>query len=509
MKEKICKYKKRILLVLLAVFVLTGIVGYYHIKNASAISEEYVGYSRHYEDGKAVIMVQGPSGFSKMNIRFRSNDYSSNPNQAGYDFVKNEHSYTVYKSTTESDSLGGGPYDLDMDTQDITSEWNGSDGYTSLKFTIKMKIPAHEEHRQWDQVTVDTVNGVDCGSYGTGGFWESSYHSSSDEWVDVTCRLSVYNTGLTTLYNDNGFQGANFYRYSWASMTMHLENPTRTVWYDGNGGTVKESSRTFKDGDAMTFPEVEERKGYTFDGWKDQATQWEAGDWWQVCEKDFTEIAQWTANTYTVSYDGNKEGSGSTSEGTATYDQNFTFADNGYTKKGYTFVGWSTDRNATKAEYTEGQTITWKQDSNLQLYAVWEKSSYEVSLDGNGASGEKKTVAMKYGKDDDLPANSFQRAGYIFIGWSEDPNAIRPKYTDGQTVNTLCDAGETYELYAIWKKSDGSFDLHNLIRDDSMFQGDVEIEGGNKTGFSRDHIDSEYGRIDKPGKPGYFTDRYQ
>ena len=121
----------------------------------------------------------------------------------------------------------------------------------------------------------------------------------------------------------------------------------------------------------------------------------------------------------------------------------------------------------------------------------------------------KKLENLAYGKDDRLPANTFQRAGYTFIGWSEDPDAIKPKYTDGQTVNTLCDAGQTYELYAIWKKSDGSFDLHNLIRDDAMFQGDVEIEGGNKTGFSRDHIDSEYGRIDKNNQPGYFTDRYK
>ena len=163
----------------------------------------------------------------------------------------------------------------------------------------------------------------------------------------------------------------------------------------------------------------------------------------------------------------------------------------------------------TPAEALEGQTITWKRADKLQLYAVWEKSTYEVSFDGNGASGSKKLENLAYGKDDRLPANTFQRAGYTFIGWSEDPDAIKPKYTDGQTVNTLCDAGQTYELYAIWKKSDGSFDLHNLIRDDAMFQGDVEIEGGNKTGFSRDHIDSEYGRIDKNNQPGYFTDRYK
>ena len=57
----------------------------------------------------------------------------------------------------------------------------------------------------------------------------------------------------------------------------------------------------------------------------------------------------------------------------------------------------------------------------------------------------KKQKNLAYGKDVQLPANSFQRAGYIFIGWSEDPDAIKPKYTDGQTVNTLCDAGQTYE----------------------------------------------------------------
>ena len=111
---------------------------------------------------------------------------------------------------------------------------------------------------------------------------------------------------------------------------------------------------------------------------------------WLVCD-NYTETAQWTANTYTVSYDGNKEDSGWTGDGTATYDQNFTFADNGYTKKGYAFIGWSEDRNATTATYSPGQTITWKRADKLQLYAVWEKSTYEVSFDGNGASGSKKT----------------------------------------------------------------------------------------------------------------------
>ena len=65
------------------------------------------------------------------------------------------------------------------------------------------------------------------------------------------------------------------------------------------------------------------------------------------------------------------------------------------------------------------------------------------------------------------------------------------------------------ELYAVWKRTDGSFDTHNIIHDDGMFNGSIELEGQNGTGFSRDHVDSEYGRIDKEGQPGYFTNRYK
>lgn len=53
---------------------------------------------------------------------------------------------------------------------------------------------------------------------------------------------------------------------------------------------------------------------------------------WLVCG-NYTETAQWTANTYTVNYDGNGEDSGHVNDGTATYDQNYSFAENGYTKK--------------------------------------------------------------------------------------------------------------------------------------------------------------------------------
>ena len=95
-------------------------------------------------------------------------------------------------------------------------------------------------------------------------------------------------------------------------------------------------------------------------------------------------------NTYTVNYDGNGEDSGYVNDGTATYDQNYSFAENGYTKKGYAFVGWNTDKHAVRARYSPEETITWSNTEGMTLYAVWSKNSYEVTFDGNGASGSKK-----------------------------------------------------------------------------------------------------------------------
>ena len=150
-------------------------------------------------------------------------------------------------------------------------------------------------------------------------------------------------------------------------------------------------------------------------------------------------------------------------DGTATYDQNYSFAENGYTKKGYAFVGWNTDKHAVRARYSPGETITWSNTEGMTLYAVWSKNSYEVTFDGNGASGSKKTVELKYGQDDILPANTFERPGYTFLGWSE--TRMRSKQnipTDRQSIlSAMLD--RLVKLYAVWKKTRiGSFDTHNI-----------------------------------------------
>ena len=81
--------------------------------------------------------------------------------------------------------------------------------------------------------------------------------------------------------------------------------------------------------------------------WIDQGTGWESSTDWIVCGGNYTEIAQWIANQYNVSFDDNGADSGNVSDSTATYDSNFTLPESGYKKKGYKFLGWSTNENAT------------------------------------------------------------------------------------------------------------------------------------------------------------------
>lgn len=480
MKKKF-RARTKVLIAVAVVISFATVLGWHQMISAKESQESYPQVSRTYANGYAKIFVNN-SYSSYMEIIFHCNGLGSSVTQ---DEFNNEKRYV----TMAVNKGGGGFYDIQLESSSGWTYKNNKGNFTLLDVKISYKIPAHYQlDKQTKDAAFDFEDMATTGNIG---------HETGDHVVHKTFKVSAYSIGLSTYDKVRHFNG---------NINFDISRSNRTVYYKVNNGT-SDFSWDFTDGSNFSFPTVS-RRGYTFEGWLDEGTGWMSNTGWLVCG-NYTESAQWSANTYTISYSGNGEDEGDVSDGTATYDQDYTFAQNGYKKKGYAFVGWNTNKYATTAEYSPDQVMKWDKTEGMTLYAIWSKSSYEVTFDGNGASGSKKTADLKYGQNDNLPTNTFERPGYTFIGWSENPDAVKPKYTDQQTVNTLCDAGQTYELYAIWKKTDGSFDTHNIIRDDAMFNGSIELEGQNGTGFSRDHIDSEYGRIDKDGQPGYFTDRYK
>lgn len=232
---------------------------------------------------------------------------------------------------------------------------------------------------------------------------------------------------------------------------------------------------------------------------------------WQFCGT-WTVYAIWKPKTYSISYDAG-DGDGDMSETSATYNKTVTLSQNKFTRKGYKFLGWSLKNDGSSVDYQNGASFTYDKADDITLYAVWEKDNYEVKFHGNGSSATDYTRNLPYNKTTNLPENVFERPGYTFMGWAPEEELDRykviPKYTNGAEVKDLCEPGETCNLYAIWRKTDGSFETKNIIHDDKMFFGDVNITGGNGTEYDQGMYDSKAAKIDKENDPGYFTDRYK
>lgn len=161
-------------------------------------------------------------------------------------------------------------------------------------------------------------------------------------------------------------------------------SPTYTVNYNANGGSGSMASATFSVGkDTNLAANTFTRAGYTFQGWSKSASATTAtySDKALVADlaggaSSVTLYAIWKANpvsTYTIVYDGNGNTSGYMNSEKVTYNTSVNLQKNGFKRFGWRFKGWSTDKNSTTAQYTDGQSVkNLAQSGTVTLYAVWE-----------------------------------------------------------------------------------------------------------------------------------------
>ena len=117
-------------------------------------------------------------------------------------------------------------------------------------------------------------------------------------------------TGITAA-NGSGTSYANGVTYSFAAdLTLYAQWTANsyTVTFDANGGTTPTpASKSVTFGSAYGTLATTSRTGYTFVGWFTASFRWYPGDHSQHREhaSNHTLFAQWTANTYTVTFDAN------------------------------------------------------------------------------------------------------------------------------------------------------------------------------------------------------------
>ena len=494
---------------ILLIACLVGIIAIMHqLKTAHAYEISYDTSSKTYSKGYFDVVINGPNGKERMNLEI---NYSGSQ-MTQSKFIKSSRSVTLNRKSGEQ----AGIYSGSLVTTSTKTLQDDNGDYTKIQFQIKYKQPAHQEadgcSRELltdisnDYLAADFIDYYD--KLNTGG---QLTHRSSAHNVTLTVEASIYGCGVCN------YKSGNEYKRMWNSeIELSLAKYQNVVNYHGNGGKFLDSSgkevtddwfNEYLCGVKIQLRKTKDRTGYTFTGWNDKSdgsgNSYTANS--TLCGQQINLYAQWKANEYKLHYDANG-GTGSMTDSTVTYDNSFTLPQNTFKKSGYEFLGWSKTKDGTVAYQDEGK-FTYKTASDTTLYAVWGEGQYNVSFQPNGADADSKTVTLKCSQQETLQKNTYTRKGYTFVGWNSNPYAASAEYSDEQKVTDLAASGKTKKLYAVWKKTDGSFNTTNIIHDENMFTGDINIEGEAGTGYDTGHTDSEYARIDKSDKPGYFTKR--
>ena len=291
----------------------------------------------------------------------------------------------------------------------------------------------------------------------------------------------------------------------WSDLQYVYISGTRTLSYNKNttdtvGSLPSSTSGTDPwDGWVTTVSSnTPTRTGYTFDGYNTAAdgsgTNYAASAAITLTS-DVTLYAKWTALTYSVTYSGNGNTSGTAPDSqTKTYGVSLTLRTNtgSLAKTGYNFSGWNTATDGTGTDYAAGASYTG--NAALTLYAKWTTNTFTVTFKANGGTGSDYTqtaststalTSNSFTRSDTfstpsftgtLPgwtaANNFQRTtgtgafirygwnngtqtwsgtinDYVFAGWNTAANGSGTAYANGASYAFTADL----TLYAQWGTS--------------------------------------------------------
>ena len=166
-----------------------------------------------------------------------------------------------------------------------------------------------------------------------------------------------------------------------------------TIRFDTAGGSSV--SPVTQDYDTL-IPNISSpsRDGHTFAGWSPQVPE-------RMPASDITITAQWTVNSYTISFDTG----GGTEIGDMTLDYGSPIrAPAAPELTGHRFVRWSSDIPMTMPSH------------NIQLRAVWELLQFRITIDTDGGPAIAPIVQY-YGTAVSAPEDP-SKEGYTFTGWS-------------------------------------------------------------------------------------------
>lgn len=285
------------------------------------------------------------------------------------------------------------------------SKVNGNWGYTS---SIKC--------------TNGTKSGWVCLDYCS--YKGSSNNSSRVTYNDVFASLKGSGYSLSQARNSEAtsFKKGDFV-YVWA--WLHDANNNLYKTYSGSGKTCDMTLSIYRPDGSCAYTYTYKNSDNNWIGCKlDRTGTWKiqskiTGSLSGTNTRTITVKENSTTTYYTLSYNANG-GSGAPSSQRVKANTGFYLSSTKPTRSGYTFLGWSTNKNATSASYSAGAGV--RISSNITLYAVWKKNATvnPTSVSLNYTSCTMNVGNTKYLTATVYPSNASNKTVY----WSSSDSQV-------------------------------------------------------------------------------------
>ncbi len=214
--------------------------------------------------------------------------------------------------------------------------------------------------------------------------------------------------------------------------TANWEANQYTITLKANGGTVEPSTVTATYDASYSLP-APERTGYTFEGWFNGSTEFEAGTWTRTNDLELT--AKWEIIDYDIDYILNDGTNHSSNPDKYTVEDTITLGEP--TKTGYTFLGWTYEGQTTPIK----NVVIAKGTIGEKSYTTnWEANTYTLTFNANGGSVSVESQSVVFDESYTLPVPTNE--GYTFEGWFNGST----EFVDGIWNKT-----SSYELTATWE----------------------------------------------------------
>jgi uncharacterized repeat protein (TIGR02543 family) len=227
-----------------------------------------------------------------------------------------------------------------------------------------------------------------------------------------------------------------------------LEDAKCTVTFNGNGGSGQTpGAETINcgaslSGSARTLPSNPSQTGYAFSAWNTASNG--SGDAFTVdtvINGNITVYAQWTGNSYTVTF-APQGGVVDPATLAVVYGSAVGVLPTP-TKAGYGFASWNSSADGTGTTYSA--ITVYSTASNITLYAQWSGSTYTITFDAQGGTVDPGTKSVTYASAvGALPTPT--KGGYTFVSW----NSVAAGTGTTYTASTSYAVVGNITLYAQW-----------------------------------------------------------